>query len=56
MKTWRCTDGHVTKTIQSNTAQEAAEIYAIVPCTVEVVELVDGQPAGKPVKIEIAAL
>lgn len=40
-KSFRCSDGFVTKTIAANSAQEAAETYALVTSTVSVVE-VDG--------------
>ena len=46
MKSFKCTDGFVTKTISAATAQDAAESYAIVTSEVTVTE-VDGD--GKDV-------
>lgn len=36
---FKCTDGFVTKVLEAESAREAAELYAIVPSCVEVVEL-----------------
>jgi hypothetical protein len=36
MNTYKCTDGFVEKTIEAETPQAAAEIYALVPCSVTV--------------------
>jgi hypothetical protein len=46
-KTYRCTDGHVTKEIEAASAKDAAEAYALVTCDVSVVEIdADGNPVS----------
>lgn len=53
-KTYRCTDGHVTKEISASSAQEAAKAYALVTSEVSVVEVDDdGNPMGKPAVIRV---
>jgi hypothetical protein len=55
MKTYKCTDGFVTKTISAATAKDAAEAYAIVTCTVSVVEVDDdGNEIGESVDVEVS--
>ncbi|MEI8319483.1 MAG: hypothetical protein WCH79_16195 [Planctomycetia bacterium] len=53
-KSYRCTDGFVTKTIEARSAQLGAEGYALVSCDVEVVEVdADGNAIGEPETISI---
>lgn len=55
MKTWKCTDGFVTKTIDAKTASEAAEAYALTACEVDVVEVDDdGNEIGNCQTISVA--
>lgn len=54
MKSYKCTDGFVTKTISAQNAQDAADQYAIVSCTVSVTEVDDeGADIGGAVNVEI---
>ena len=53
-KSYKCSDGFVTKTISATSAQDAAETYAIVTSTVDVVEVDDdGAEIGEHVAVEI---
>ena len=56
-KSYRCSDGFVTKTISAASAKEAAESYAIVTTDVDVVEVdSDGNEIGdhQSITVEIA--
>ena len=55
MKSFKCTDGFVTKTISAATAQEAAEVYAIASSSVDVVEVdVDDNEIGEHTTVEVS--
>ena len=56
-KSYRCSDGFVTKTISAATAKDAAEAYAIMTTDVDVVEMdEDGNKVGEhqTIRVEIA--
>ncbi len=54
MKSYKCTDGFLTKTLKAKTAQAAAEAYAIVTTLVTVVEVdSEDNEIGTPEKIEV---
>jgi len=53
-KSYKCSDGFITKTISTASAQEAAEAYAIVTSSVDVVEVDDdGNEIGEHVTVEV---
>jgi hypothetical protein len=55
IKSYKCTDGFVTKTITAASAQDAAEAYAIVTSIVNVVEMdADGNETGGHVTVEVS--
>ena len=55
MKSFKCSDGFVTKEIAAATPQEAAEAFALVSCTVTVVEIgVGGEEIGEAEEIKIS--
>ena len=51
MKTFNCTDGFVSKTIEAESAEAAAREYALVSCVVTVTDLEIGKSVE--VKVEI---
>lgn len=55
MKTYKCTDGFITKTITAASGHDAAEAYAIATSSVDVVEVdAGGNEIGEHVTVEVS--